>query len=190
MCPFKTSRVSIQSVPVCTFKTSPCMLAYMRICVSTCARGKKKLVVQCYERSMSSRVASSIVSRELQFCVPESSTAAFLMGREKLTAARAKGMTSKIASPGLRGSDSKQICSEKKDQRGERHSKARATATKTPSLRADTEVRDNQSQKKKTKLALQAREKQTTEVYQNARRRHRKARRPGQMREDGDINGI
>ena len=29
---------------------------------------------------------------------------------------------------------------EKKKHRGERHSKARATATKTPSVRADTEV--------------------------------------------------
>ena len=43
---------------------------------------------------------------------------------------------------------------------------------------------------KTVKLSLQAREKQTPEVYQNARSRRKKARPPRQVREDGDINGI
>ena len=35
----KRPRVHVEYVPVCTFETSPCMPAYTRTCVSTCARG-------------------------------------------------------------------------------------------------------------------------------------------------------
>ena len=64
-------------------------------------------------------------------------------------------------------------------------SQRRATSKSACNCNKNTEERDNKSQKT-TKLS-QAREKQTTGVYQNARK---KARQPGPIREDGDINGI